>query len=205
MLANFRPPVDQNRCWFCRYNNPSDQEVCRCTAQIPPTRCNGKRYAYQIYSFGCNYRWFPSSQRLDESLLEQAVQILENGVLVVVSVGSYEQFAILIKDANGSVRCCAGTREPMLRWRLEETDFLQEGRDILESHADRTAGKASPTITPVMVLTLPRLFIDTTLTSTYLPHSGRSYSTKCLSSESIACFIMWPPNGLHLQNAGRRQ
>jgi hypothetical protein len=70
---------------------------------------------------------------------------LENGVLVVVRVGSDERFAILMKDAGGLVRCCAGTNEPELRWDLGQIEFLQESRNILESHADRTAGKASPT------------------------------------------------------------
>jgi hypothetical protein len=145
MLAKPQPPVDQNKCWFCRAHCPSNQMVCHCNAQTPSTNSNRNKHAYQIYSFGCNSRWFPSSQRLHESLLEQAIQILENGVLVVVRVGSDEQLAILIKDADGLVRCCAGTKEPELRWNLGQAEFLQESRNILESHADRTAGKASPT------------------------------------------------------------
>jgi hypothetical protein len=124
MQAEFQPPVDQNKCWFCGAHHPSNQTACRCAAQTPPTNTRGIKHVYRIYSFGCNSRWFPSSQRLHESLLEQAVQILENGVLVVVRVGSDERFTILIKDANGSVRCCAGTKEPKLRWQLKQTDFL---------------------------------------------------------------------------------
>jgi uncharacterized Zn-finger protein len=48
----------------------------------------------------------------------------KTGVLVVVRVGSDEQFAILMKDADGLVRCCAGTKEPELRWNLGQTELL---------------------------------------------------------------------------------
>jgi hypothetical protein len=36
-----------------------------------------------------------------------------------------------MKDADGLVHCCAGTKEPELRWNLGQIEFLQESRNIL--------------------------------------------------------------------------
>lgn len=135
--ARLEPTNDCNKCWFCLKNNLSQQTTCICGAKITPTRKDNNKLVYRIFSFGCRSRDFPSCQRLHESLLNVAVQALEDSVLVAVRVGSDSQFAILIKDADGKVRFCASTPPR----RIRGSEFLEISRNILESHDDRTAGK----------------------------------------------------------------
>jgi hypothetical protein len=143
MQAILKPNDDYNKCWFCKKINLSTQTTCKCEAETTPTRTNVMKVVYRIYLFGCNSRYFPSCPRLHESLLDLAVQELEKGVLVSVRVGSDSQFAILIKDADGRLRSCARTTASTeLRGGIRQAECLQVSRDILNSHVDRTTGKA---------------------------------------------------------------
>ncbi|KAF2109668.1 hypothetical protein BDV96DRAFT_232238 [Lophiotrema nucula] len=145
MQATMIPYDDHNKCWFCKEKNPSQLKTCKCGAVTTPTREDDKKLVHRIFAFGCNSRYFPSCQRLHESLLDLAVQALEDSVCVAVRVGSDSQFAIYIKDADGRVRSCAITTGSTLQLDIEQAEFLRVSRDILKSHADRTTGKASPT------------------------------------------------------------
>jgi hypothetical protein len=78
-------------------------------------------------------------------MFDLAVQALGDDVLAAVRVGSDSQFTILIKDADGTLRSSAKTATSSLRQGIGKPEFLQASRDILESHADKTAGKVSPT------------------------------------------------------------
>lgn len=146
MQANEIPITDGNKCWFCLKHNPSSLTTCPCEAELTPTKnLDGESLVYRISTFGCHSKHFPSSQKLHEGLFDLAVEALEDNKLVAVRVGSDSQFAISIKDANGIARSCAKTIGSDLRLGIEITEFLQISRDILESHADRTAGKTSLT------------------------------------------------------------
>jgi hypothetical protein len=106
------PPKTATDVGSAGRNNLSKEKICKCEAETTPTFDNNGRVAYRIFSFGCNSRHFASSQRLHERLRDLAVQRLEDGVLVAVRVGSDSQFAILAKDADGTVRSCVGTIGP---------------------------------------------------------------------------------------------
>ena len=143
MHAAYELNNDQNRCWFCKRNNPSKQLSCICRAAITSTQDQSGKLIYHTYSFGCNSKNFPSVQRLREGLLHIAVQLLEDSVLVVVRVGSISHFAIRTKDADGCVRSGAKTPASGLQLNITKDEFLQASYGILISHVDRTAAEAS--------------------------------------------------------------
>jgi hypothetical protein len=148
MQAYIDPPVDQNKCWFCKSSNLSEQSTCKCRAETTPTRKKGKKIEHRIYSFGSNCKHFPSYQRYHECLLDQAIQvvedtILEDAVLVAVRVGSDSRYAIFIRDGNGDVRSCTNATDRNLQKEITKSAFLQVSRAILESHDDRAAGTKS--------------------------------------------------------------
>jgi hypothetical protein len=145
MLRNLTPANDRNKCWFCKDNNFSSKMTCRCGAATTATYFNDKEIVYRIYSFGCNSMYFPSSQRLHENMFGLVIQELVDDVPVAVRAGSDSQFTILIKDADGTLRSSAKTAGSSPPQKIENAEFLRVSRDILESHADKTAGKVSPT------------------------------------------------------------
>ncbi|OAL47542.1 hypothetical protein IQ07DRAFT_656911 [Pyrenochaeta sp. DS3sAY3a] len=142
MQAKFKPGADKNECWFCKQINFSSNTICDCKAYLTPTQATDGKLMYRIYSFGCNSAEFDSTPMYHEKLLDRAMEILEDNVLVAVRVGSDSQFAIMIKDADGTVRSCSGTRSTLVQ-DITTAEFLQISREILESHADKTAGKKS--------------------------------------------------------------
>lgn len=146
MQAHEIPITDGNKCWFCLKHNPSSLTTCPCKAEPTPTKeVDGESLVYRTSTFGCHSKHFPSCQRLHEGLLDLAVEALQDGTFVAVRVGSDSEFAILIKDADGTARSCAKTIGSGLRLGIELAEFVQISRDILESHVDRTAGKTSLT------------------------------------------------------------
>jgi hypothetical protein len=131
--------LDQNKCWFCKQNNLSRTTTCQCGAETVPAKNEQGKTTYRIYSFGCKSKDFPSCTRLPESLFDMTVEAIQDGTLVAIRVGSDSQSAILIKDTNGDVRSCVNIDSTLQK--TIEAQFVQASRDILESHADRTAGK----------------------------------------------------------------
>ncbi|KAH9867376.1 hypothetical protein IAQ61_007968 [Plenodomus lingam] len=142
MYAALNPNEDKNKCWFCKENHPSQQQTCKCGAQTIPTQDKNGKLNYRIYSFGSNVEYFPSSHRIRGNLLETVVQLLKDSVLMAVRVGCRSQSAIMIRDADGSLRSCTTASKHTLRENISIPEFLQASREILASHADRTAGKA---------------------------------------------------------------
>jgi hypothetical protein len=145
MLATSTPTDDYNRCWFCRQRNLSTLTTCAaCKAPMTPTpsRC-GRRIPYRFFSSGCNCSRFSSSPQLHEVWFDSAVCVLEQHALVAVRVGSISESAILIKDANGMIRSHTRTTSLGERADIGAAEFVRASRNILWSHADRTAGKPS--------------------------------------------------------------
>jgi hypothetical protein len=143
MLAALMPTDGRNTCWFCDETNPSPNKTCVCRAQLTPTfdSITGKKISYQIFSFGSRAARFPSHPRLHEELLDLAVQVYTATKPVAVRVGSTSEFAILIKDDDGTPRSCANTAAGGMQWDITPVVFQTISHAILALHGDRTAGK----------------------------------------------------------------
>lgn len=79
---------------------------------------NGQELVYRIYSFGCNSRRFPSNERLREVWFDSAVDVLAANLLVAVRVGSDSEYAILIKDEDGTIQSYSETRAQVSSWNI---------------------------------------------------------------------------------------
>ena len=143
--VNAAPTDDCNNCWVCKRRNFSPAKVCLgCRAPTTPTRrMNGQELVYRIYSFGCNSRRFPSNERLREVWFDSAVDVLAANLLVAVRVGSDYEYAILIKDEDGTIRSYSQTGALGTRWNIGQAEFVRVSRMIPISQTDRTAGKNS--------------------------------------------------------------
>jgi hypothetical protein len=177
MQAVLIPTHDRNTCWFCGEANPSCKTTCVCRAELTPTYDSAadKEIVYRIFSFGYRAAKFPSHPRLHEELLDLAVQVFTDTKPVAIRVGSGSEFAIHIKDDNGTVRSCAKTAAARMQLSITEAAFLQISRAILASHNDRSAGNVSLSIaTFICFLTLLRLSITATINPAcpFLAHSS---------------------------------
>ena len=149
MLAYCHPDVDWNTCWVCKTYNPSYLLDCHiCEAPITPTCINHQNVAYRIFSFGSRAHQFDSCQKLHASLLEEAVQVLQDETQIAVRVGVDSECAVLIKDADGGIR--SSTTEELSSEAStqsasnEVTTFLEASRKILDADLDKTTGKVFP-------------------------------------------------------------
>jgi hypothetical protein len=177
MQAALIPTHDRNTCWFCSETNPSRTKTCVCRAELTPTyvSATNQKIVYRIFSFGYRAAQFPSHPRLHEELLNLAVQVFTDTKPAAIRVGSGSEFAIHIKDDNGTVRSCAKTAAAGWQLNITEAAFLQISRAILASHNDRSAGNVSPSIaTFICFLTLLRLSITATINPAcpFLAHSS---------------------------------
>jgi hypothetical protein len=142
MQTHIIPDVDQNTCWVCNHRNPSYGLICECCgAHLTPTNIEDQKQKYRIFSFGPHAYQFSACQKLHASLLEEAVQILKDETLVAVRVGVDPRFAILIKDADGTIRSTivkdSNTREES----SDVDEFMEASRTILNGDPDPTSGK----------------------------------------------------------------
>jgi hypothetical protein len=136
------PDVDQNTCWVCKHRNPSCALICeRCVAHLTPTCFESQKLEYRIFSFGPQAYRFSTCQKLHASLLDEAVQLLKDETLVAVRVGVDPKFAILIKDANGTVRSTILKVSNTQENSSEVDKFMEASRTILNGDPDPTSGK----------------------------------------------------------------
>jgi hypothetical protein len=136
------PDVDQNICWVCQYRNPSYGLICECCeAQLTPTCAIDQKLKYRIFSFGPHAYQFSACQKLHASLLDEAVHILKNETLVAVRVGVDPNFAILIKDANGTIRSTLVKDSNTQEESSDVEKFMEASRTILNGDPDPTSGK----------------------------------------------------------------
>jgi hypothetical protein len=105
---------------------------------------------------------FSCCEKLDASLFQQAIDILQSETLVAVRVGVDPMYAILIQDASGPVRFLT-TVTPLLAPGAPApgtpvTQFSTAGQFILGYDPAPGTGKIENIISNVIVLTpLPRL------------------------------------------------
>jgi hypothetical protein len=75
------------------------------------------------------------------SLLDEAVQVLKDETLVAVRVGVNPKFAILIKDANGTLRSTIVNAFDTQEKNTDVDKFVEASRTILNGDPDPTSGE----------------------------------------------------------------
>jgi hypothetical protein len=144
MQAHLIPDVDQNTCWVCTFRNLPYDFICRrCYSHTTPTRIDEIKVAYQIFSFGSHTNQFPSCQRLHSNLFGEAVQVLQNGRNVAIRVGVGSRLAIIIKDANSTIRSTISGVSPIMKNTRLDT-FIQTSIFILGTDPDLNTGRVPP-------------------------------------------------------------
>jgi hypothetical protein len=134
--------VDQNTCWVCKQRNASYSPTCeRCFAPLTPTRLKSQKQKYRIFSFGPHAYKFSACRKLHASLLDEAVQILKDETLVAVRIGVDRKFAILIKDADGTLRSKIVDGSNTQENSSDINGFMEASRTILNGDPDPTSGK----------------------------------------------------------------
>jgi hypothetical protein len=141
-----------NNCWRCSYKNISNATQCaiacttngRHTVQTPTRDANSMPMSYHVLSFGQRADQL-HCQRIHASKLDEAMHVFRSRTLVAVRVGVQPNFAIIIKDADGTNRRTIdvtpglasgfppGTGDAI-------TDFLNMARVILLTDPDQNAG-----------------------------------------------------------------
>ena len=189
MAASLIPDIHRNKCWFCRETNMSTAKVrdnVECGAQITPTH-GVNPITYRIYSFGSRPMDFSCCEKLHASILQQAIEILQGGTLVAVRVGVAPRYAILIKDANGTVRFST-TETPPPSPGPSTTRFWNDSRAILHTNPAPNTGKIENIIAHVIVLIpLTRLYIPNSLSFVVELHSQRF----AFSQHKVTCFLAY--------------
>jgi hypothetical protein len=142
MQTHIIPDVDQNTCWVCKHQNASYSPSCEdCIAPLTPTLLEGQKQRYRIFSFGPQAYQFSACKKLHASLLDKAVQILREETLIAVRIGVDPKFAILIKDADGTLRSKIVDGSNTQENSSDINGFMEASRTILNRDPDPTSGK----------------------------------------------------------------
>jgi hypothetical protein len=142
MQTQIIPDVDQNTCWVCNHRNASCSPTCECCfTPLTPTRLGSQKQKYRIFSFGPRAYQLSACRKLHASLLDEAVQILKDETLVAVRIGVGSKFAILIKDADGTLRSKIVDDSNTQENSSDINAFMEASRTILNGDPDPTSGK----------------------------------------------------------------
>lgn len=128
-----------NDCWFCKFTNMSHVETCeRCGAAHAPSQP-----FHKVRSFG--QRAETLNCKLHSSWLADAVQAFRTTVHEAVRVGVAGNRAIIVKDANGSIRTTIrvdpNTQTLLTTTNDPVTDFFNTAQIILQNDPNPNTGK----------------------------------------------------------------
>lgn len=144
--AQRRPDTEKNVCWTCDYQNISGSTECgRCGVQlIPSSTTKRQEMVNLIYAFGPHAEVRGAAKgRLRAALFEECMRILEERRQTAVFVGDGKNAAIVIHDADGTIRSSVMGEEGMVEtlvWEQSHDSFDRICEDVLK--ADPNTGRS---------------------------------------------------------------